>query len=625
VFLPPEDASYPRTLPGVPGEIKHKGYIVMAPSQAASKGNGGGIGVYQVLDDREPVPAPEWLKPKGSNDNAPTTDRTTNPHAEALQQFSQRTSAATEAQKGELLRLLRDRQNTIAAYDDWLNVVFGVHFAFAGEPDEADGRAVLLDWSLRWSAPGRDDRHTDEKLAAELEKAWSSSSKSVDGEGGPITHRTALPILRGLPQRPLTVSSLRLSPHKFRSLNEHDVMPWIYNQHYLRAGLSVTVAPGGTGKSLLAINDALSMAMGRSLMGLRCYGPKRVWYMNGGEDSDAVVRARVDAAMDEAGICDADLGDRLFILGAPALAGMLDLDNASAIKIAQEVPHAGAQVNEALVKAVINIIHENQIDVLILDPLKHFHLVNENDNGQVNELAMALVEIAIQGNCAVEVVHHTTKEARKSNGVGGIAYARGASALIDKARTARILTPMSKDQAEKFGIDDATGHVMVRDEKANYAAGGGALYFKIASKEMGNGTLDYPDGDTHGVLQLYTPPREADSGFDAMVLARQAPDVLKGLAGRSLAWSDQSPDWIGYKLAEGVGFDVGEGLTAEERSPQHQRQRTTIKTYLNKQRQTGVLTVTEVRRRNGSPRKAVTIDASKIKPPPEAGKEGALE
>jgi hypothetical protein len=400
-----------------PWEIKHKGYIVMAPSKAASKGNDGGIGAYQVLDDREPVPAPEWLKPKGSNDNAPVAGSKTNSQAEALQQFSQRTSAPSGAQRTELLRLLRDRQNTIAAYDDWLNVVFGVHFAFAGTPDEADGRAALLDWCLRWSGPGRDDRHTDEELAAELEKTWNSSSKRVDGEDGPITHRTALTILRGLPQRPPTVSSLRLSPHKFRLLNEHPVVPWIYGQHYLRAGLSATVAPGGTGKSLLAINDALSMAMGRSLMGLRCYGPQRVWYMNGGEDSDAVVRARVDAAMDEAGICDADLGDRLFILGAPALAEMLGLDNASAIKIAHEVPHAGAQVNEALVNAVIDIIRENQIDVLILDPLKHFHLVNENDNGQVNELAMALVEIAIQGNCAVEVVHHTTKEARKAMAV----------------------------------------------------------------------------------------------------------------------------------------------------------------------------------------------------------------
>jgi hypothetical protein len=119
---------------------------------------------------------------------------------------------------------------------------------------------------------------------------------------------------------------------------------------------------------------------------------------------------------------------------------------------------------------------------------------------------------------------------------------------------------MSKEQAKSSALMMPAGHVAVRDEKANYAAGGGARYFNIASKEMGNGTPDYPDGDTHGVLQLYTPRREAENGFDAMVLARQAPDVLKGLAGRSLAWSDQSPDWIGYKLADGVEFDVGEGV-----------------------------------------------------------------
>ncbi|WP_254443799.1 AAA family ATPase [Ruegeria sp. HKCCA4008] len=41
--------------------------------------------------------------------------------------------------------------------------------------------------------------------------------------------------------------------------------PWLYGQHLIRKQVSVTVAPGGVGKSSLTICEGLAMASGRDL------------------------------------------------------------------------------------------------------------------------------------------------------------------------------------------------------------------------------------------------------------------------------------------------------------------------------------------------------------------------
>lgn len=43
--------------------------------------------------------------------------------------------------------------------------------------------------------------------------------------------------------------------------------PWLYGQHLIRKQVSVTVAPGGVGKSSLTICEALAMVSGRELLG----------------------------------------------------------------------------------------------------------------------------------------------------------------------------------------------------------------------------------------------------------------------------------------------------------------------------------------------------------------------
>jgi hypothetical protein len=611
VFACEQDASYPGGLAGCPGEIKHNGYIVMAPSKAKSKGNGGALGAYEVVDDREPARAPSWLAQRGNNDNRQTNDNRPSAEAAALKGMARSEREATDADRRDLLTLLRDRQNTIPNYNDWLKVVFGVHHAFAGQPEEDQGRSALRKWCLDWSGLGRQGAHTPEHLEKGLTKAWQSArTDHVD----PVTCRSAIAALKQLPPRPPVVSDFVLTPHVSKALPDHPNIPWIYGQHYLRQSLSLTVAPGGTGKSLLAINDALSIAAGRSLLGMRCYGKRRVLYMNGGEDTEAIVQARVDAAMVKAEFKGTDIAERLFIMDASQLAKRLGLTSGSDIKLAREVKHEGAQVNRPLLDAITNLLVTNRIDVLILDPLKHFHLVNENDNGQVNEFAMALVEIAERANCAVEAVHHSTKDARRNGGNAGIAQARGASALVDKARTGRFLAPMTNEDAKIFGLPGPRSYVSICDDKSNYAARHGRSWFKVCSKPMGNETPQYPDGDTHGVLEHYRPPavEEAD-GMANLLILQNGPQALVECHGQDYAWSEQSSNWIGFVLAQHLKIDVGEEVLSASRSLAQKTHRDLIKAFLNGQKEDQTLHIGEGKKRNGRKTRTVSIDLDKAK------------
>src|SRR5215203_958556 len=44
---------------------------------------------------------------------------------------------------------------------------------------------------------------------------------------------------------------------------------WIYDYHYIRQFVSTTVAPGGVGKTVFTIVEALAMATGRDLLGVK--------------------------------------------------------------------------------------------------------------------------------------------------------------------------------------------------------------------------------------------------------------------------------------------------------------------------------------------------------------------
>lgn len=309
---------------------------------------------------------------------------------------------------------------------------------------------------------------------------------------------------------------------------------WVYGRQLLRGSLSLLIAPGAAGKTSLLASTALALASGNALLGYEVHGgPKRVWLWNL-EDSLTELARLVEAARLHYDL-DADaLGDRLFV--DSGLEG-------SPLMLAKQRERGPAEVAERTFAAISAELQAREIDVLILDPFVSSHLASENDNGAIDAIAKRLSRLAVEADCAIFVAHHTSK----LGGADATAEkARGASALVNAARSAVVLNKLTATDAPKIGVspDQHGRYFRVMDEKNNRAPPAAASdWFRLVSVELGN-------GDNLPVVERYFPPEielpETDASEIAAALGTEA-------------WRDnkQSPEWAGYRLAERLRWDAG--------------------------------------------------------------------
>ena len=123
----------------------------------------------------------------------------------------------------------------------------------------------------------------------------------------------------------------------------------------------------------------------------------------------------------------------------------------------------------------------------------------------------------------------------------------GASALINAARNARVLSPMSEKDAVKLGVSSPKAYFAIQHDatKANMTPSlSGANWFHFVSVNLGNGDPFPPDGgptidgDSVGAIETWTPPTVTASSDPAIVVKAQA-EIAKG----SYRKHQQSPDW----------------------------------------------------------------------------------
>lgn len=107
-------------------------------------------------------------------------------------------------------------------------------------------------------------------------------------------------------------SRFRPTPFRWRDPATIPRRQFVFGTHLIRGFVALTVAPGGVGKSSLAIGEAVSMASGENLLGVRPGRPLRVWYVNL-EDPREEIERRVAAVCLHFEIDPASLKDRLFL------------------------------------------------------------------------------------------------------------------------------------------------------------------------------------------------------------------------------------------------------------------------------------------------------------------------
>ena len=314
---------------------------------------------------------------------------------------------------------------------------------------------------------------------------------------------------------------------------------WLYGRLLVRQFLSMTIAPGGVGKSSLVVGEVLAIVTGRNLLGVTPGAALKVWLWNL-EDPQVETTRKIQAACIEHGIKREEIEGRLFV----------NSGRDQPLVIAKTL-RTGAVIVHPVIDDLVRQIKEWDIDVLVIDPFVSCHEVGENDNSAIDMVAKQWSRVAELGDCAVHIVHHTRKapagtEVTTESG-------RGAKALSDAARIARALNRMSDEQAVKAGVDNPRSYFRAINDKANLAPPTSASeWFRLAGVPLGNGPFGMA-GDDVGVIVRWDWP-DHTAGVTGNDFDRVAAVIRCG------KWrsSPQAGQWVGQAVAQGLGLDIGD-------------------------------------------------------------------
>lgn len=312
---------------------------------------------------------------------------------------------------------------------------------------------------------------------------------------------------------------------------------WIYGTTYIRKFASLTVSPGGVGKSSLVLVESIAMATGRALLGIKPRGAFRVVYYNA-EDPIEEIQRRVLAICQHHGIPQRDLVGRLFIASGRDHDLLLQGSD-------------GAVCGEVF-EMIEGYAKQHDIDVFVFDPL-----VNMTEAQETNEtfarLGKKLSLAADRLDCSIHLVHHT----RKLNGRDPeIEDSRGGIALIGSVRSGRTLSHMTPEEAVAAGLETHVDHFKVAAVgKANLARSALAdQWFRRVSIRLDN-------GDNVGSVEAWKWP-------DAMAMV--TPTDIRTVQAR-VAASDTPPredvrakHWVGNIVADVMGLDLGVASEKEQ-------------------------------------------------------------
>lgn len=234
---------------------------------------------------------------------------------------------------------------------------------------------------------------------------------------------------------------------------------WLYGVDLVRGEITLLAAPGGVGKSSLAIGMSVALATGRELLGERVTGKELTALYINAEDSGTEMQRRIWAFCIQHNVAESDL-DRLLLLGA---------DTAATQSISFLRTDKGASVLDLNGLAAFEAaLSECRPDVVVLDPLVALcGGGNLNDNASMSLVLRALKRLATSFDCALLVLHHT----RKGGDLNSAEAIGGASAIVNLSRRALMAVPMQQEEATRLGLlpSERFGYFKVVASKSNLA------------------------------------------------------------------------------------------------------------------------------------------------------------
>lgn len=380
------------------------------------------------------------------------------------------------------------------------------------------------------------------KLSEVVRKAGARLTHALGGHKDAAALYQAnghLPVLAALeaaatPEEPRLVA-LIVAPSDLHGIAPR---PWLYGRKLVRGFVSVLASPGGIGKSAWVAAASCDMAAGVSTLHDMPHAKLRVWIYNLEDPRDETLR-KVAAVLLAKNYQE------------PVLPNIFVNSGRDHRLILAEEPQPRLIIAMPDVGALIDEIKSRGIDVLTVDPFVRSHLLGENDNKSIDFVMDLYAQIANEANCAVLLVHHT----RKGFVSGDSDSIRGGSAMTSAARVALTMQAMTPDDAKMMNISDAERRSFVRIDgaKSNLAPqASDAEWIKLVSQPLGNGTLEYPDGDYVQVVMPWSPP-DAWDGISCAVANSILDAIDYGFttdAGATERYSSRPQDdrWAGHAI-----------------------------------------------------------------------------
>ncbi len=261
--------------------------------------------------------------------------------------------------------------------------------------------------------------------------------------------------------------------------------------------VTVLVAEPGGSKSTWSLGTALAKASGKPLMGFDVGDRGAVAIFNNEDDLEEMER-RLVAAMQAYKIAAQDIA---LPGGADPSDSLLFINSGDKrrLRIAKRLQDGRLVADD--VERMIAYVKENNIQLLIADPLSETHAGQENSNEDMVKVGGMYRYVAQRADCAVLLIHHTRKpdKAATEGYSGNPNSARGASSLIGVARTVLTLGVFSKQDCARYNIPEKekSFYIVLEQAKANMTAPGSSRYFYHREGVLLGGI----EGDNVGVLK----------------------------------------------------------------------------------------------------------------------------
>jgi hypothetical protein len=287
---------------------------------------------------------------------------------------------------------------------------------------------------------------------------------------------------------------------------------YVLGYRFMAGAVSLGVGPPGTGKSILSILTALSIATGQPLTDEPVHRSGKVWIHNNEDSLDELYR-RVGGVLKHHGIEFSAVRENVFVTSG------LDEPLLVAVKERDLVKRTAA------VASVIASVQEMGIIHIAIDPLVSTHRgVSENSNEEIEQVAEAIRHIAHETGCSIDLIHHSLKPPSRNNNseahAGDMNAARGASSLIGAVRIVYTVSAMSSNTAQGMGLPPPQAVRMLRLDhgKGNYSARDPSIrWFELVTVPIGNGAELFgalPIGGDTVAVPVPWRPSEVDPAAD---------------------------------------------------------------------------------------------------------------